>query len=109
MGKLINVTDKKCDELADMNLQRLMQYAQKQEKAKQQLKNKQLRVVKLQQDLFVMTVEAVYKELEEQKIWKINQSVRDQFDATSMYQNVLKQDIAWRKWQWFVREQITNY
>merc|ERR1712154_290026 len=42
LRKLINVTDKKCDELADMNLQRLMQYAQKQEKAKQQLKNKQL-------------------------------------------------------------------
>jgi len=21
----------------------------------------------------------------------------------------LKQDIAWRKWQWFVRDQITNY
>eukprot|EP00486_Rosalina_sp_Unknown_P015419 CAMPEP_0201595506 /NCGR_PEP_ID=MMETSP0190_2-20130828/192488_1 /ASSEMBLY_ACC=CAM_ASM_000263 /TAXON_ID=37353 /ORGANISM="Rosalina sp." /LENGTH=614 /DNA_ID=CAMNT_0048055521 /DNA_START=963 /DNA_END=2807 /DNA_ORIENTATION=- len=109
LRKLINQTDKKGDELADMNLQRLMQYAKKQEQAKQQLKSKQLRVVKLQQDLFVMTVEAVYKELEEQKIWRIDNNVRKQFNAEIMYENVLKQDIAWRKWQWFVREQITNY
>eukprot|EP01084_Bolivina_argentea_P014433 26962_1 len=77
--------------------------------AKKQIRQKQYRVVKLQQDLFVMTVEAVYKELEEQKIWKIDETVRQQFDAESMYETVLKQDVAWRKWQWFVREQITNY
>ena len=109
LRKLINQSDKKADELAEMNLQRLMQYAQKQQQAKQQLKDKQLRVVKLQQDLFVMTVEAVYKELEEQKIWKIDNNVRKHFDAATMYENVLKQDVAWRKWQWYVREQITNY
>eukprot|EP01084_Bolivina_argentea_P014438 26968_1 len=77
--------------------------------AKKQLKQKQYRVVYLQQDLFVMTVEAVYKELEEQKIWKIDENVRKQFDAETMYRAVLKHDIAWKKWQWFVREQITNY
>eukprot|EP01083_Nonionella_stella_P279366 950364_1 len=109
LRQLIKQTDKKADEWAEMNMQRLVQYAQKQDEAKKQLKQKQLRVVKLQQDLFVMTVEAVYKELEEQKIWKIDETVRQQFDAESMYETVLKQDVAWRKWQWFVREQITNY
>merc|ERR1719334_1580415 len=92
-----------------MNMSRLMQYASKKEEEKQQLRTKQLKVVQLQQDLFVMTVEAVYKELEEQKIWNITPDVKAKFDAASMYERVLKQDIAWRKWQWFVREQITNY
>ena len=109
LRKLKNLTDKKADELADMNMSRLMQYASKKEEEKQQLRSKQLKVVQLQQDLFVMTVEAVYKELEEQRIWTIDHSVRELFNATTMYEAVLKQDIAWRKWQWFVRDQITNY
>jgi len=79
------------------------------DEAKKLLKTKQLRVVKLQQDLFVMTVEAVYKQLEEEKIWQISAKVRDKFNAASMYEAVLKRDIAWRNWQWFVRESITNY
>eukprot|EP01083_Nonionella_stella_P067829 179682_1 len=109
LRKLINQSDEKADDLANMNLQRLMQYAKQQQEAKKKLKTKQLRVVKMQQDLFVMTVEAVYKELEEQKIWRMDDEVRKHFAAAAMYEAVLKQDIPWRKWQWFVREQITNY
>lgn len=109
LRKLKNLTDKRAEELAEMNKSRLLQYASKKDEEKKQLRTKQLKVVQLQQDLFVMTVEAVYKELEGEGVWNIDQSVKDKFNANTMYDTVLKKDIAWRKWQWFVREQITNY
>ena len=109
LRKLKNQTDERADQLSEMNKSRLLEYKAKEEKEKKELRTKQLKVVQLQQDLFVMTVEAVYKELTEEGIWEINQTVRDKFNPNTMYESVLKQNIAWRKWQSFVRDQITNY
>ncbi len=59
--------------------------------------------------MFAMTVNAVYTQLKQENIWNIDQSVRDRFNATTMYESVMKQGIDWREWQSFVRDQITNH
>eukprot|EP01084_Bolivina_argentea_P268573 456227_1 len=66
-------------------------------------------VVELQEELFVMTVDAVYEELTQQKIWKIDETVRKKFNSKCFYKVVLKHDIGCKQWQIFIREQIINY
>ena len=51
----------------------------------------------LQQDLFVMTTTTVFRNLEEERVWEIDQSVRDRFNAKVLYEEALKQDIPWRQ------------
>merc|ERR1719420_1556995 len=63
----------------------------------------------LQQDLFVMTTTTVFRNLEEERIWDIDQSVRERFNAKSLYELALREDIPWRQWNHWVREKIVTY
>ncbi|ETO31546.1 hypothetical protein RFI_05576 [Reticulomyxa filosa] len=63
----------------------------------------------LQQDLFVMTTTTVFRNLEEERIWDIDQSVRDKFNAKLLYEEALKEDVPWRQWNHWVRERVVAY
>lgn len=59
----------------------------------------------LQQDLFVMTTTTVFRNLEEEN-YPITQRLKDQFNPKEMYELALKNDVPWRQWQNWIREQI---
>merc|ERR1712130_269057 len=63
----------------------------------------------LHQDLFVMTTTTVFRNLEEERIWDIDQGVRERFNAKSLYELALREDIPWRQWNHWVREKIVTY
>jgi len=63
----------------------------------------------LQQDLFVMTTTTVFRQLEEERIWEIDQSVRDKFNAKSLYEQALQNDVPWRHWNQWIRDRIVEY
>jgi len=63
----------------------------------------------LQQDLFVMTTTTVFRNLEEERIWDIDQSVRDRFNAKLLYEEALKEDVPWRQWNQWIRERVVVY
>ncbi|ETO26956.1 hypothetical protein RFI_10177, partial [Reticulomyxa filosa] len=65
-------------------------------------------LVLLQQDLFVMTT-TVFRNLEEERIWDIDQSVRDKFNAKLLYEEALKEIVPWRQWNHWVREKVVAY
>jgi len=66
-------------------------------------------VIKLQQDLFIMTTHTVLRELEEERIWIIDEKVQNAFGPQKMWPTVLKADVPWRSWKHWLREQITTY
>merc|ERR1719206_251683 len=68
-----------------------------------------LPIVRLQQDLFVMSLSTVFWHLEEERIWVISPEVRQQFTPQILYPIVLKQDVPWRQWQARIREKVTAY
>merc|ERR1719204_1850102 len=63
----------------------------------------------LQQDLFVMTCTTVFRNIEEEGQYTIDQNIRDKFNAKLMYEEALAQDIPWRQWNHWVRRKILNY
>jgi len=63
----------------------------------------------LQQDLFVMTTTTVFRNLEEERIWDIDQSVKERFNPKSLYELTLREDIPWRQWNQWIREKIVTY
>ena len=63
----------------------------------------------LQWDLFVMTTAAVFQNLEEEGIWNIDQSVKQRFNDNSMWEEALREDIPWRQWRDWIRDQIVSY
>merc|ERR1712129_162179 len=46
---------------------------------------------------------------EEERIWDIDASVREKFNAKSLYELALREDIPWRQWNHWVREKIVTY
>eukprot|EP00483_Globobulimina_turgida_P003424 UN03430 len=66
-------------------------------------------IMKLQQDLFIMSTHTVFRHLEEERIWNIDEEIRRRFEPRKMYPIALKADIAWRQWQHWIREQVTKY
>eukprot|EP01083_Nonionella_stella_P222672 794327_1 len=56
-----------------------------------------------------MTVTTVFRNLEEERIWEINDAVRERFNAESLYKIVLQEDLPWRQWNEFVRNKIVTY
>merc|ERR1712087_541171 len=49
------------------------------------------------------------RNLEEERIWEIDQGVRERFNAKSLYELALREDIPWRQWNHWVREKIVAY
>jgi len=72
-------------------------------------KCKMKEVIKLQQDLYIMSTHTVLRELEEERIWIVDEDVRATFAPQKMWPTVLKADVPWRTWQHWLREQVTSY
>merc|ERR1712129_671463 len=47
--------------------------------------------------------------LEEERIWDIDQSVKERFNPKSLYELTLREDIPWRQWNQWIREKIVTY
>merc|ERR1712013_893361 len=56
------------------------------QKASKEHKKRIKSLVSLQKDLFVMTSTTVFSDLEEERIWDIDESVRERFGAKPMYE-----------------------
>merc|ERR1719295_2407287 len=78
-------------------------------RAEREHKKRTKSLMLLQQDLFVMTTTTVFRNLEEERIWDIDQGVREMFNAKSLYELALREDIPWRQWNHWVREKIVTY
>merc|ERR1712176_1074064 len=109
LRKLKGHTDDKSDKMAKKNLKNLLDATKEAKKAKENDKRKVNEIMRLQQDLFIMSYHTVFRHLEEERIWSLDQSVRDSFPPQKMYQIALKEDIPWRRWQHWIREQVTSY
>merc|ERR1719150_3685414 len=60
----------------------------------------------LQQDLFVMTCTTVIRNIEEDGFYVVDQDTRDRFNARELYELALKEDIPWRKWNGWIRQNV---
>jgi len=115
LRKLIGQTDEQANKLSKEGLENETfggPTQPKKEKDKPNNKEQKKRarsLMLLQQDLFVMTTTTVFRNLEEERIWDIDQTVRDQFNAKVLYEEALKQDIPWRQWSQWVRERVVTY
>jgi len=115
LRKLIGQTDEQANNLSKEGLENETFGGPTQpKKEKDKVNNKEQKkrarsLMLLQQDLFVMTTTTVFRNLEEERIWDIDQSVRDQFNAKVLYEEALKQDIPWRQWSQWVRERVVTY
>ena len=66
-------------------------------------------IMLLSQDLFIMTATTVFRNLEEERIWDIDESVKERFNAKALYQIAVKEEIPWREWNQFIRNKIVTY
>jgi len=116
LRKLIGQTDEQALLLSKQGLETETYGApQKKEKEKEdkgnnkEQKKRARSLMLLQQDLFVMTTTTVFRNLEEERIWDIDQSVRDRFNAKLLYEEALREDVPWRQWNQWVRERVVAY
>ncbi len=94
--------------MAEKNKKNLIENSSDAKRRRQNDKKKITDIMKLQQDLFIMSTHTVFTHLEEERIWNIDQSLRDNFAPKLMYPMALKDDIPWRQWQHWLREKITT-
>jgi len=115
LRKLINQTDEQALELSKKGLENKsnegLQTKKRKDKDKSTKghKTQAQSLLVLQQDLFVMTTTTVFRNLEEERIWSIDQSVRDRFNPKLMYEEVLRHDVPWRSWNQWVRAKVVEY
>lgn len=94
--------EKVCEQLLDKNKKAVRMRAEsKRKRAEWKLKK--------QQDLFGMTTTAVFRNLVEERIWDIDQSVHERFNAKSLYEMAQRENIPWRQWEHWIREKIVTY
>lgn len=116
LRKLMGHSDEQSDLLAKKNMKNLMDGPNKQP-VRPRPRPRPIRpsqpnidaIVTLQEDLYIMTTHTVLRNLAEERIWRIDQEVRDKFNPQRMWPTVLKQDIPWRHWQQWLREQVTSF
>merc|ERR1719295_1372973 len=116
LRKLIGMTDEESDRRAKEGLKsgnlpghNRNKDVSESKRAEREHKKRTKSLMLLQQDLFVMTTTTVFRNLEEERIWDIDQGVRERFNAKSLYELALREDIPWRQWNHWVREKIVTY
>merc|ERR1712154_289807 len=100
-------TNAKSDKLATENKQNLIDNAKSKrlERDGSGSKKKVTEIMKLQQDLFVMTYHTVFRRLDEERVWNVDEESKEMFSPQIMYPIALEQDIPWRHWQEWLRGQ----
>ena len=109
LRRLLGQNDEKAEIMAKKNFKNLLNATKEAKKAKSVNKRQINDIMRLQQDLFIMSTHTVFRNLDEERIWNVNQTVRDKFSPKEMYQVALKADIPWRQWQHWIREKVTTY
>merc|ERR1719499_1203073 len=116
LRKLIGMSDEESDRRAEEGLKsgnlpghNRTKDVSESKRAEREHKKRTKSLMLLQQDLFVMTTTTVFRNLEEERIWDIDQGVREMFNAKSLYELALREDIPWRQWNHWVREKIVTY
>merc|ERR1712154_616111 len=104
LRKLKGQSNDKSDKMAQKNFVNLL------EQTKKQTDQRKINdIMRLQQDLFIMSTHSVFRHLEEERIWDIDQDIMEMFSPQKMYPIALKADIPWRRWQHWIRERVTAY
>ena len=62
-------------------------------KIKREYRKRLISLLLLQQDLMVMTVITVFRNLHQETIWQVDQFVKDRFNAKSLHAIAMKEDI----------------
>jgi len=116
LRKLVGHSDEKSDKLAKQGLDsgnlpghNRNRDVSENKRTEREHKKRTKSLMLLQQDLFVMTTTTVFRNLEEERIWDIDQGVRERFNAKALYELALREDIPWRQWNHWVREKIVTY
>lgn len=113
LRKLMGHSDEHSDALAKKNMKNLVDRPNNQPSRPRPRPSRpsqpNFELPRLQQDLYIMTTHTVLRNLEEERVWRIDQEVRDKFMPQKMYPTVLQQDIPWRHWQQWLREQVTSF
>jgi len=116
LRKLIGHSDEESDKLAEKGLRsgnlpghNRHRDQSESKRAEREHKKRTKSLMLLQQDLFVMTTTTVFRNLEEERIWDIDQGVRERFNAKALYELALREDIPWRQWNHWVREKIVTF
>eukprot|EP01084_Bolivina_argentea_P184314 317904_1 len=78
-------------------------------RAEREHKQKTKSLMLLNPDLFVMATTTVFRNLEEERIWDIDQSCRERFNAKSLIELALREDIPWTQYNYWIREKIVTY
>merc|ERR1711964_171677 len=66
-------------------------------------------LMQLQMDLFIMTTTTVFRNLEEEGVYKITPDIRKLFEPQQMYEEALSKDIPWRQWNAWLRSKIVTF
>jgi len=109
LRQMMGHSDRQSQQMAAKNLKNLIAAKQRSKQKKREKHARFDSVMRLQQDLFIMTTHTVIRHLEEERIWIIDQEVRDQFLPQRVFPTVLQADIPWRHWQQWLRERITTF
>ncbi|ETO11692.1 hypothetical protein RFI_25684, partial [Reticulomyxa filosa] len=115
LRKLIAQTNEEAEKLCEQGLQNANLGEESQSKKSKNAKNNNeqkrypMHVIQVQQDLFLMTTMSVFRTLQEERIWDIDQSVKDRFDPKILYEEALRQDISWRQWNKWIRDMVVCY
>ena len=98
LRKLIGMTDEESDRRAKEGLKsgnlpghNRNKDVSESKRAEREHKKRTKSLMLLQQDLFVMTTTTVFRNLEEERIWDIDQGVRERFNAKSLYELALRE------------------
>merc|ERR1719410_1485717 len=109
LRRMIGHSNEKSDDLAQRNKAKLIQNAEQKHNEQRKPKRDIDEIMKLQQDLFVMTYHTVMRKLNEERVWNIDDETRELFAPQIMYPIVLKDDIPWRGWEGWLREKVTTH
>ena len=115
LRRLIGQTDEQANKLAKDNLDtgNLPGSNNNDQNTKKKIEKEHKKRTKslmlLQQDLFVMTTTTVFRNLEEERIWDIDNSIREKFNPKVLYELALREDVPWRQWNHWIREKIVTY
>merc|ERR1719203_1969568 len=109
LRRLVGHSDHKSDEMAERNLKNLLESKEERKERKDKDTSRFREIIRLQQDLWIMSTHTVLRSLEEERIWIIDQEVRDMFAPQKTMPTVLKEDVPWRQWQQWLRERVTTY
>merc|ERR1711964_824684 len=66
-------------------------------------------LLKLQMKLFFMTTTTLFRNLEEEGIYKITPEIRKFFEPADMYEIAISEEVPWKQWNAWLRNKIVKH